>query len=156
MIEIDIPGNTVLRCEHLVLDFNGTLACDGRMLPGLGARLSDLARDVQVHVLTADTFGDVRTQLADLPCRLHVLEPGRQDAAKASYVRSLGANRTMAIGNGRNDCRMLALAALGIAVILTEGAAVQTLVAADIVCTSILDALDLLRNPLRLAATLRV
>jgi soluble P-type ATPase len=50
---------------------------------------------------------------------------------------------------------MLKEAVLGIAVILTEGAAVETVVAADVVCTSINAALELLKNPLRLAATLR-
>jgi soluble P-type ATPase len=50
---------------------------------------------------------------------------------------------------------MLKEAALGIAVILEEGAAAQTLVSANVVCASIVSALDLLRNPLRLTATLR-
>jgi soluble P-type ATPase len=44
---------------------------------------------------------------------------------------------------------------LGIAVIQTEGAAVEALLAADIVLPSILPALDLLTHPLRLIATLR-
>ena len=50
---------------------------------------------------------------------------------------------------------MLEEAALGIAVILGEGAARDTLDASDIVCTDILAALDLFRNPLRMTATLR-
>jgi soluble P-type ATPase len=50
---------------------------------------------------------------------------------------------------------MLKEAILGIAVIQEEGAAVESLVAADIVTRSILDALDLLLRPLRLTATLR-
>jgi soluble P-type ATPase len=47
-------------------------------------------------------------------------------------------------------------AALGIAVIQAEGAAPQTLCAADVVVREIGDALDLLVQPKRLAATLRV
>jgi soluble P-type ATPase len=50
---------------------------------------------------------------------------------------------------------MLKEAALGIAVIQEEGGAIKTLLAADIVMRSILDALDLLLHPLRLTATLR-
>jgi soluble P-type ATPase len=61
----------------------------------------------------------------------------------------------VSIGNGRNDQLMLKASALGIAVILAEGIAAETLLASDVVCTSIIDALDLLRNPLRLTATLR-
>jgi soluble P-type ATPase len=59
------------------------------------------------------------------------------------------------VGNGRNDRLMLEAAALGLAVILGEGASSATLAAADAVCLSIADALDLLIHPLRLTATLR-
>ena len=61
----------------------------------------------------------------------------------------------VAIGNGRNDGPMLKAAALGIALVQQEGGAVETLLSADIVSTSILDALDLLSHPQRLVATLR-
>jgi soluble P-type ATPase len=50
---------------------------------------------------------------------------------------------------------MIEAAALGIAVVQAEGAAVETLLAADVAVASVLDALDLLAAPLRLAATLR-
>ena len=50
---------------------------------------------------------------------------------------------------------MLKEAAMGIAVVLKEGTAVSTLISADVVCTSIVDALELLMNPMRLTATLR-
>ena len=60
-----------------------------------------------------------------------------------------------AAGNGRNDRKMLKAAALGIAVIQREGAAAETVAAADVVSSSILDALELLQNPKRLLATLR-
>jgi soluble P-type ATPase len=61
----------------------------------------------------------------------------------------------VAIGNGRSDAQMHREAALGIAVIQAEGACAATLGAADVVCGSIPDALDLLLHPLRLAATRR-
>jgi len=50
---------------------------------------------------------------------------------------------------------MLQAAALGIAVIGPEGAAADTLHAADIVAPNIHAALDLLLHPLRVVATLR-
>jgi soluble P-type ATPase len=59
------------------------------------------------------------------------------------------------IGNGHNDRLMLQAAALGIAVLQTEGAAMAAVIAADILAPGIADALDLLLHPLRLAATLR-
>ena len=84
-----------------------------------------------------------------------VLQAGRQDQAKVDFVNRLGAHRTVSIGNGRNDALMLTASALGIVVILGEGASITSLKSADIVCTDIVSALELLNHPLRLTATLR-
>ena len=155
MIEIPIPGRETLRLAFLVLDYNGTLARDGRILEGVKERLQALAESLEIHVLTADTFGSVQSELTGTPCRLFVIPRENQVQAKASYVESLGFDRAVCIGNGRNDRLMLEQAALGIAVILQEGAFPKTVSAADVVTHSILDALDLLLFPLRLTATLR-
>jgi soluble P-type ATPase len=155
LIEIKIPGFKDLKLAHLVLDYNGTLAVDGGLLPGVQERLQGLAAEVHIHVITADTFGEVRATLADLPCTLHILPQASQAEAKRDYVRGLDADGTVCIGNGRNDRLMLAQAALGIAVIQGEGASGACIAAADAVCRDINDALDLLRHPLRLTATLR-
>jgi soluble P-type ATPase len=44
---------------------------------------------------------------------------------------------------------------LGIALVQEEGACVETLVCADVVCKSIIDAFDYFKEPNRLIATLR-
>ena len=155
MIEIDVPGYKLLRLSRLVLDYNGTLACDGELLPGVAEALNRLAGDLTVHVVTADTFGRVRKGMETVACTVTVLPREEQDRSKLRYVQQLGAESTACIGNGRNDRLMLEAAALGIAVILGEGAARETVNAADIVCTDILAALELFRNPLRMTATLR-
>jgi len=155
MIKIDIPGFKVVDLEHLVLDFNGTLAVDGELLSGVAQRLNNLAMNLTVHVVTADTFGRAAEQLKGVDCRLSILGKGAQDEAKLDYVTRLGADRTVSVGNGRNDRLMLDASVLGIAVLLEEGAAALSLSAADVVCRDILSALDLLTHPLRLTATLR-
>jgi soluble P-type ATPase len=155
MSKVDIPGFKSLELEHLVLDFNGTLACDGILLPEVAERLNNLASMLTVHVITADTFGKVETQLDGVSCRISILREGEQDKEKLSYIKRLGPSCTVSIGNGRNDRLMLEASALGIAVLLQEGAAAQSLMTADIVCREILSALDLLTHPLRLTATLR-
>lgn len=156
MIEIDVPGtNEKLLLEHLVLDFNGTLAVDGRMKPGVADILKKLSGSLQVHVVTAGTFGGVEQELAGLPCLLKILSGEGQTRQKAEYVATLGCERTACIGNGRNDLEMLRSARLGIAVIQEEGASSLSLAAADVVCTGIVQALELLLHPLRLTATLR-
>lgn len=155
MIEVEIPGYKTLQFEHLVLDYNGTLAVDGELLEGVKEALIGLSEQLQVHILTADTFGKARSRIEGIPCELSILPLEDQETGKLDYVRGLGEQHTVCIGNGRNDRLMLKEAALGIAVVLEEGVATDTLAAADIVCTSILSALDLLTNPLRLTATLR-
>lgn len=155
MIEIGIPGHKTLQLEHLVLDYNGTLACDGQLIPGVAQRLTELATSLHIHVLTADTFGKARSGMGDIPCTLSILPLEHQDTGKLGYVEALGPGSAVCIGNGRNDCLMLKESALGIAVILEEGAAMATIHDADVVCTSIVSALELLSNPLRLVATLR-
>ncbi len=154
MITIEIPGRGRLEIDHLVLDLNGTLATDGHVPSQVADRVRALGAEVQVHVLTADTFGTAAT-LGDLGARIVRLEAGDQVEEKAAAVRALGSDRTAAIGNGMNDEAMLGEAALGIVVIGREGAAVPALLAADLAVTSIEDALDLLRIPKRLVASLR-
>ena len=155
MIEIQIPGHRDYRLEHLVLDYNGTLACDGRVLAGVERALEALAGKLEIHVLTAGTFGKAQSELQGVPCRLAILAAEHQDMGKLVYVKDLGPECTVCIGNGRIDRLMLKAAVLGIVVVQEEGAAVETLLAADVICTSVVSALELLVYPLRLVATLR-
>ena len=107
MITLNIPGWRELRLEHLVLDYNGTLAEDGKLLPGVAATLKHLAGFVQIHVVTADTFGSAAAQLAGIPIHLTVLPESDQADRKREFVTHLDGDKVVAIGNGRNDRKML-------------------------------------------------
>ena len=155
MIRIEIPGMGLIQAEHLVLDYNGTLAIDGSVIEGVKEKLNILAEKINIHVLTADTFGKAANKLKEVYCKLTVLNGDKQALQKQQFINQLGNKKVIAIGNGLNDMLMLKDAVLGIAVIQKEGASSKTLFNADIVCKSISDALDLFVNPLRLAATLR-
>jgi P-type E1-E2 ATPase len=155
MIDINIPGFRHLRLKHLVLDYNGTLALDGKLLSGVGKKLTILAKKIQIHVVTADTFGLAAAQLAKMPVQLTILPVKGQAEAKLDVVNRLGADTVIAIGNGRNDRKMLKAAAVGIALVQKEGCAAEAAASADIISPNILDALDFLSNPKRLIATLR-
>ena len=157
VLELQIPGRETLRLAHLVLDYNGTLARDGACC-GRGWRSASGSwpAHLQVHVITADTFGSARKETAGLPVILQIIGQGGQTEAKAELVETLGPASVAAVGNGANDRLMLARAALSICVLEAEGAAAATLMAADVVVRSPEDALDLLLRPGRLAATLRI
>lgn len=155
MIELTIPGRGELRIQHVVTDVNGTLALDGQLPDGLAKRLSALRDRVSLHLITADTHGRQASIDQQLGVTAERLQPGDEPAQKADFVRRLGADTVVAIGQGANDAAMLKEAALGICVMSREGVAVETLLAADIVVPDIFAALELLEKPLRILATLR-
>ncbi len=156
LLEIRIPNFGLLQLEHLVLDYNGTLTFDGKVLPQVKAKLAELAEHLRIHMLTADTFGTARAELADVPCEVKILEASEMDKQKVAYINALEANTVVAYGNGRNDRRMLKTARLGVAVVGREGCAVEALLAADVCISDIVDGLDLLLNPKRLEAALKL
>ncbi len=155
MIELTIPGRGDVNIEYLVMDVNGTLALDGVLLEGVSKRIGALRDRLEIHLLTADTHGRqaVIDQLLNLQAAR--IRGGREAEQKAEYVRSRGAERVAAIGQGANDALMLREAALGICVMSIEGLATETLAAADLLMPDILSALDLFDKPLRLIASLR-
>jgi soluble P-type ATPase len=155
MIELNIPGRGLIQLDHLVCDVNGTLALDGRLQPGVKMQLLGLGDRLQLHLLTADTHGRQEHIDHQLGLQAVRIAPGRETEAKAEYVRRLGAERVVAIGQGANDAGMLKEAAIGICVLSAEGLYGDTLRAADLLAPDIQTALGLLERPLRLVATLR-
>jgi soluble P-type ATPase len=152
MRTIPIPNSVVLQLEHLVLDVNGTLTNRGELIDGVAEKLRLLQDALEIHLLSTDTFGS----LAHVASVLGVeSRPVAEGAEKAAVIERLGSTHCVAIGNGANDRDMLREAALGIAVIGPEGAAATAIAAADVVCRSIGEALELLLDDQALAATLR-
>jgi P-type E1-E2 ATPase len=155
MLEIDIPGRGALVLEHLVLDVNGTIAFDGAPLDGVAGELRALDGVLARVIVTADTHGTAGSLADELGVRLQVISAGGEAEQKAAFVRELGADSVVALGNGANDVAMLREAALGICVIGAEGAFSDAADAADVVVTDPVHALGLLSSPRRLVATLR-
>jgi soluble P-type ATPase len=114
--------------------------------------LEALRPSVSILLLSADTFGTVAAIAAALEVTHRLIASGPD---KVAALEALGAARCAAIGNGANDAGMLAVAALGLAVVGPEGASGDAIRAADVVCGSVVDALDLLLDERALAATLR-
>jgi len=153
--EINIPNYKTLDIKNIVLDYNGTIAKDGILKDEVKTLLPLLSKEYTLHVITADTFGSVHKQVAAFEVTVNVLSTDKHTVEKAAYIKTLGANTCIAIGNGNNDVSMLKSAELGIALIGDEGCATQTLLGSDIVCKSIKEALELCINTKRLIATLR-
>ena len=128
-IEIEIPGREPLRIHHVALDFNDTVAADGKLVGGVGARIARLATRVKVVVMTADTFGTARRACARLPVAVHVVRSG---AEERRLVESLGRTGVAVVGNGANDVPMFKAARLGVAVCGAEGVSASLLRAATL------------------------
>jgi len=152
MISIEIPQRGLYKLHHAVFDINGTLAVDGVALVGVADYLQTLGRHLSIHLLTAGTHGNLNELEKELGHPLKIIRTGED---KVNYVKMLGSDSVVAIGNGANDAGMLQLAAIGIAVLTDEGVATSTLRAADVLVTSPVHAIELLLLPKRLVATLR-
>ncbi len=156
MLRLSIPGRGRYELRHLVLDVNGTLTRDGELIPGVEEPLGELRTFLEVRLISADTLGrlDAIAVQLSLPAR-RLSTDGTESEQKARFVEELGPATVVPIGNGTNDGGMLRAAAVGIAVMGPKGCAVEALLAGDITVRSVLDALDLVRFPSRVVATLR-
>lgn len=159
-IELLIPGRGSYHLAHLVLDVNGTVAAGGRLIEGVPERLASVRKaGLELHWITADTRGRqaaLDEEMGWPAVRIAADDPRGEAEQKAAFVRSLNAEHVVAVGNGSNDAAMLREAAIGLAVMGPEGLALDALLAADAVVPSILTGLDVLADPSRLVATLRM
>lgn len=141
-----------MELEYLILDVNGTLTGRGELLDGVAAAIDLLRGRVEILLVSADTFGTLAQVGRELGVETRRVEAGED---KRRLVEELGAERTAVIGNGANDAPALAAAALGLAVLGPEGTSRDALQAADVLCRSAVEALELLLDPTALMATLR-
>lgn len=155
MIRINIPGFGQADIEHVVFDYNGTIARDGKLIKGVKEGIEQYSNRLKFHVVTADTFGFVKKELQNVTAALTVIPKTDQAQSKLDYVRKLGASRTICAGNGSNDRMMLKAARIGIAVLGQEGLSTASLTAADLMIKDILDIFDFFQTPERLIAGLR-
>ena len=155
MIRLNVPGVGEINLEHAVFDVNGTIALDGKLLPGISDLFQDLGQHLNIHLLTADTHGKQAEIDQQLSLEAVRIQAGDERVQKADYVQLLGPEKTVAIGQGANDGSMLDAALIGICVISPEGTALETLLKADLVVPDIRAAIEILLNPTRLKASLR-
>jgi soluble P-type ATPase len=158
-IEIDVPGFGARRIITVLTDYSGTLSRGGRLDVGVRQLLRQLAESVDVHVLTADTFGMAEAELGGVPVLMHRLNQGGQDVQKREYGMRVGVGHCAVLGNGNND-RLLLKAAkdgggIAIAVDNGEGCATDALLNSHLFIVGAANALSLFLEPRGCKATLR-
>jgi soluble P-type ATPase len=154
MININIPGWGDLDIKNIVLDFDGTIATDGKIPIGVKEKINLLSHKVNVYVLTADTQETAQEEVKEMNLKLITVEYDNSKKGKFEFIKNLDLESTVAIGNGDNDQLILKEAALSIAVLGDEGLSVSAIKNADIIVKNMSDALDLFLKPKRLIATL--
>lgn len=156
---VEIPGFGEREIHTIITDFAGTLSTGGRVSPEVREKLIRLAEMVDIHVVTADSFGTASQELEGVPMTLRILDAGREHEQKAVYASRHHPKYVAALGNGNNDrlllVRVKEAGGLAIAVDNGEGCAVETLLQGHLLIHGAASALDLLLEPLRLLATLR-
>jgi len=157
-IVVDIPGFGRRHIRVVVSDYTGTYSIGGAIEPDVKRRLQQLITLVELHIVTADSFGTSERELAEIVAP-YKLRTGRHDVEKAAYVKQFDMEHVAALGNGNNDRLMLQAVREGggiaIAVDNGEGCAMDAMRNADVFVTGAANALDLLLDPTRLKATLR-
>lgn len=155
MININIPGRCSYSIEHIVFDYNGTIAVNGIISESTREKLSILCNLADVYVLTADTYGSAAKECEGLNLTLKTFPKDNAADYKLKIVNELGKDKTMCFGNGYNDIKMFEAASLSVAVLEKEGMCVALLKEATILVKSIEDGINLLLNTNALIATLR-
>jgi soluble P-type ATPase len=160
MIRLMVPGFGPLEIRRVVTDYTGTHSFKGVVRRSVRMRLARLARLVEVHVLTVDTFGTARRELARVPAALHFLNDDRRnDKEKQRFVLKHQPKHVAAFGNGTIDRLLLRTVrdagGLAVAVDNGEGCAIEAILNANILVHGSEQALDLLLEPNSCKATLR-
>jgi soluble P-type ATPase len=152
---VKIPGKESFEIKNVVFDYNGTVAIDGKLIAGISDIINELSNSFNFYVITADTYGTVKKELENTKCEVIVIPNSQQDISKLEFVKELGLQHTLSVGNGRNDKLMLKETVLGIAILQDEGLCTETLLNSDILLKSIFDVFGFLKDSNRLIATLR-
>jgi soluble P-type ATPase len=154
MLTLLRPGLEPLEVEFLFLDFEGTLASDGRINPKAKDKINLLSKRMGIRIFVKGNHGLPEKTFRKMKAEVVYLTGGSFAKQKLGRLQEVGPGRSVVIGNGLDDGLVIEAAGFGICVIGREGASGEAVRKADLVVTSILDAFDFLLKPLRQKATL--
>lgn len=151
-MKIDIPGLGSYNLKHVFIDYNGTIAYEGKLLDNMLPALTKLTQTYQVHIITGDTYGNVSDIFKNTDINLILASTARD---KADLVSAFDKETCISIGNGAIDALMFNKTAISIAILGKEGCSIKALKNADILVQDIYDAFKIITNKNQLIATLK-
>ena len=156
VINIEIDGFGKIEAEYLVSDLNGTLAMFGEVSAETKKLIKQLKSKLKIFILSADTFNNGKKIADDLGVGFHkILGTKSQALEKCEFLQKLDPEKSIVMGNGRNDYMMFQKAKISFGIMGEEGINPQTLKEADLIVNRPENALKILLNPLALKAGLR-
>lgn len=155
MIVYKIPGRETLEIHNLVLDYNGTIAVNGKLIDGVKDLINKLSNELNIYILTADTYGTVEKECKDLNAKILTFPKENAGESKRKIVKELNGYKTICIGNGYNDIPMFKESILSIGIMEGEGSSGELIANSTIVSRSIVEALRIVYNKTMVKATLR-
>ncbi len=142
-----------LKLDTLILDLNGTITIDGKLIPWVKDKILALQKEWWTVLLCS---GDTQWTAAKIAQWLWAtLYICKNQNDKKNVLKKHKTKHCATIGNGHIDLKLMEKCSLSIAVIQAEWCYSKSMLSSDIVCTNIIDALDILLLPKRLIATLR-
>ena len=148
-----IPGMKEFEILTIVLDLNGTLTIGGELVHGVKEKIAELKQlGYRLIIFSGDTRGNGSRIAKYLD--IEFINAGTA-VQKETEVKKIQPETCATIGNGLIDIKKIQAVRLGIVTLQAEGVHTKTLLAADIIVPSIIDALDLFIDTDRLIATMR-
>lgn len=142
-----------IELNTIILDLNGTLAVNGKVVEGVKERIAKL-KELGFKILLFS--GDQRGNAAQIVQELGIeLQRATTTEEKEALTLKLDCEKTVAIGNARIDIGTFKPCKLRIGTLQAEGIHSAILQYIDVLVPSICDALDLLLNESSFNATMK-
>jgi P-type E1-E2 ATPase len=148
-----VPEVGEIEIKTIVLDLNGTLSVNGKILDGVKERFTKL-KELGISVVLFT--GDQRGTAADL-CKEYGIDFVRtkNGKEKEEAMKKYDSETTAAIGNARIDIGTFKHARVSVATLQPEGIHAEIIKHVDVVVPSINDALDFFIDTDTFSATMR-
>lgn len=149
-MRIEIPGVKTLELKNIFIDYNGTIAKNGKPYEGILEILDELAQSFNVFIITGDTFGHVATYFEQSHVQVLIAYTADEKYDVVSKYKE-----TLTIGNGSIDYKMFMISDLSFCVIGDEGASFKAMSHADIIVKDIFHVIEMILEPKKIIATLK-
>jgi soluble P-type ATPase len=148
-----IPNGETFEINTIVFDLNGTLSVNGKIKKTTVSRLKKLKKlGCKLIVFTGDIRSNAEELCGSIGVDFMITKTGTD---KEREMKKLDKGTCAAIGNARIDIPMFDNARISVITLQAEGIHKDIISHADIITTSIDDALDLFINAESLCATMR-